>query len=338
MKGISGKELAINTMRCRFYVLRVQLLLFNLPAMQYFKKTTLAFGLIIAMLLGAEARAATLAPKPNNTTTVTGTRDIVQEIINVIGLKPRFELRAANIDNAAAVVYNGKRYILYNERFLAEINNAVHTDWAGVSIIAHEIGHHLNGHTLSRRGSNPYDELEADEFSGFVLRKMGASLADAQAAINLLSEERTSSTHPGRNYRLDAISKGWRSANEQLVASAKAPQPDQNAIARAQQPRTQRQAQPEQRISQERSSSSVDSRFILTRVHFSKAPNEEFYLTNKLHLVHVTDGTVKVIGKLVKTNDPDFPYYFESDYLQPVFVSDRGELVNKRGQRIGYLV
>ncbi|WP_439883400.1 membrane-binding protein [Pontibacter sp. MBLB2868] len=305
--------------------------------MLYFKNITATLSLMLVLLLGATASAAPVSSASTRAATTTGTRDIVQEIINVIGLKPRFELRAANIDNAAAVVYNGKRYILYNEQFLAEINNAVHTDWAGVSIIAHEIGHHLNGHTLSGRGSNPYDELEADEFSGFVLRKMGASMADAQAAINLLSEERTSSTHPGRNYRLEAVSKGWRSANEQLLASARAPQPNQNAIARTQ-PTQQRQAQTRQRPVQQATANNADSRFILTRVFFSNAPNDEFYLTNKLHLVHVVDGTVKVIGKLVKTNDPDFPYYFESDYLQPVFVSERGELVNKRGQRIGYLV
>jgi hypothetical protein len=137
--------------------------------------------LLLAVLLGpvVELRAENTV----NIATTVGARDVVREIIDVIGLKPRFELRAANIENAAAVIYNGKRYILYNEDFLAAINNAVHTDWGGVSILAHEIGHHLNGHTLTRAGSNPADELEADEFSGFVLRKMGASLAEAQAAF-----------------------------------------------------------------------------------------------------------------------------------------------------------
>ncbi|MBC5994319.1 M48 family metalloprotease [Pontibacter cellulosilyticus] len=304
--------------------------------MIYFKKLTVALGLVLASVLGAEATAATVAaPDLAVAPAAAGTRDIVQEIINVIGLKPRFELMPADIDNAAAVVYNGKRYILYNERFLDAINNAVHTDWGGVSIIAHEIGHHLNGHTLTRSGSNPGDELEADEFSGFVLRKMGASLAEAQAAINLLSDERTSRTHPGRNYRLEAISKGWRSANEQLIASAKSPQPDQRAIARTQPTQRQlQQIQGEQRTSQ---NSSLDSRYVLSRVHFSKAPREEFYITTKLQLVHVTDNGIKIIGKLAKTNNPEFPYYFESDVLQPVYVTERGVLVNRQGHKVGYL-
>ncbi|MEJ8757078.1 membrane-binding protein [Pontibacter sp. H259] len=290
------------------------------------KIATLALALLMAPKLGAEA-AVTQAAAPA-TSAPAGARDIVKEIIDVVGLKPRFELRAANIENAAAVIYNGKRYILYNEDFLAAINNAVHTDWGGVSILAHEIGHHLNGHTLSRTGSNPGDELEADEFSGFVLRKMGASLAEAQAAINLLSEEHTSATHPGRNYRLASISKGWKNADSQLMASAQSPRPAQTEVATR--PTPERQQPQVQRAS-------LDSRFVLSRVHFSGAPNEQFYLTNRLQLVHVTSKGLRVIGKLTKTNNPNYPFYLESDQLQPLFVTEKGAVVNQRGQRVGYL-
>lgn len=301
--------------------------------MPYIKKLTIALGLVLAPVLGQVATAATVAVVPGSVTATTGARDIVQEIINVVGLKPRFELRAADIDNAAAVVYNGKRYILYNERFLAAINNAVHTDWGGVSILAHEIGHHLNGHTLSRSGSNPSDELEADEFSGFVLRKMGASMAEAQAAINLLSEEENSRTHPGKNYRLAAIGKGWRSANDQLMASAKGPQPDQRAIT----PSRSVQQQPQRAASTASRAVALDSRMVLSKVVFSRAPREQFYLTSRLHLVHLTEDGPVVVGKLAKTGNPDYPYYFESEYLKTVFISDRGILVNRQGQRVGHL-
>jgi hypothetical protein len=283
--------------------------------------------LLLAVLLGpaVELRAENTA----NIATTVGARDVVREIIDVIGLKPRFELRAANIENAAAVIYNGKRYILYNEDFLAAINNAVHTDWAGVSILAHEIGHHLNGHTLTRAGSNPADELEADEFSGFVLRKMGASLAEAQAAMNLLSEEHSSATHPGRSYRLASISKGWNSADAQLIASSQFPQPARTEV------EIRRPATRQQQVQQ--SQQSIDGSTILSRVYFSSVPNEQFYLTNRMQLVHLTKNGLKVIGRLTKTNNPDYPYYFDSEHLQPLFVTDKGALVNKRGQRVGYL-
>ena len=294
----------------------------------YFRKLVLLLAIAMAPVLASAADVKT----DNSATTVptaTGTRDIVQEIINAIGLKPRFELRAADIENAAAVVYNGKRYILYNDDFLNRINNAVQTDWGGVSILAHEIGHHLNGHTLTRGGSNPNDELEADEFSGFVLRKMGASLGEAQAAIGLLSEERTSATHPGRSYRLAAINKGWNNAEQQIVASGgKAGDASvRGSIARNTQPVT--RANP---VSQR-----LDSKYILGKVTFSRLPQENFYLTKQLNLVHVSrNGELNIMGKLARTNSTQFPYYFDIDD-QPVFVSDAGLLVNQDGERVGYL-
>src|SRR5690606_38104599 len=107
----------------------------------------ICLALLLALTPLFVAKAAAVSGLAPYTAAKSAPRDVISEIIDVIGLKPRFELRSANIENAAAVIYNGKRYILYNEHFLDAINNAVHTDWAGVSILAHEIGHHLNGHT-----------------------------------------------------------------------------------------------------------------------------------------------------------------------------------------------
>ncbi|MCC9166803.1 membrane-binding protein [Pontibacter harenae] len=298
----------------------------------YLKKLILMVTVALAPVL-ASATDVNPTDKTSTTLKVTGTRDIVQEIINAVGLKPRFELRAADIENAAAVVYNGKRYILYNDNFLNKINNAVQTDWGGVSILAHEIGHHLNGHTLSRGGSNPGDELEADEFSGFVLRKMGASLGDAQAAISLLSEEQTSATHPGRRYRLAAISKGWNNAETQILASGgnAGDATVRESIARRSEPRT--TATP----ARQQVSHRLDSQSILSKVTFSRLPQEQFYVTKQLNLVHVSrNGELNVMGKLARTNSKRFPYYFDIED-QPVFVTDAGLLVNEDGQRVGYL-
>lgn len=150
--------------------------------------------------------------RPAVAQTVPAPTDVIREITDAVGLKARFELRATReVDNAAAVVYDGKRFLLYNPDFLAAVNRAGHTDWAGISILAHEMGHHLNGHTLRAGGSQPADELEADEFSGFVLRKLGASLAQAQAAMASVSDDQGSATHPGRTPRLAAIGQGWQS-------------------------------------------------------------------------------------------------------------------------------
>jgi len=287
---------------------------------------------------------AASAPVTSNTVVATpapGARDIIKEIIDVVGLKPRFEVREGNVDNAAAVIYNGQRYILYNREFVDEVNNATQTDWAAVSILAHEIGHHLNGHTLSGNGSNPADELEADEFSGFVLRKMGASLADAQAAINLLSEERSSHTHPGRSYRLASISKGWNNADNQIVASANVKPSNKPVVARSQQSVAAARQTPTRPVTQTASRSETASRSnqqVVSKVNFRSLPNEEIYITRDFKLIRVLDsGQKQVIGKVVQTNNRNYPFAFQSSYFGSLFVRTDGYVLNEDGQRVGYL-
>ena len=113
-------------------------------------KQGLAWLVVVVSLLqtpavtGAALAKESINNAPGKSYVAPGARDIIKEIIDVVGLKPRFEVREANVDNAAAVIYNGQRYILYNRQFVAAVNNAVKTDWAAVSILAHEIGHHLN--------------------------------------------------------------------------------------------------------------------------------------------------------------------------------------------------
>lgn len=292
-------------------------------------------AVVVSVLMQtANADAATLTNKSNTVQQPAGARDIITEIIDVVGLKPRFEVREANVDNAAAVIYNGQRYILYNRQFVSAVNNAVKTDWAAVSILAHEIGHHLNGHTLSRGGSNPQDELEADEFSGFVLKKMGASLADAQAAISLLSEERASDTHPGRSTRLASISKGWRNAESQMIASTNGTTKARPVV---------RQTQPEETVvaqttTRQVNQVSLNRQDILRKVTFRSVPGESFYVTRKFNLVHISDdGKLEVVGKMAPTNNRNYPYVLQSSYFNSLFIGNDGYLISQKGERVGYL-
>ena len=146
-------------------------------------------------------------------------RDVVSEIMKFTGLPPNFDVvEHPEVPNAAAVILLGpdklpKRVIAYNPKFMRDVRAATaNNDWAPISIMAHEIGHHLSGHTIQPGGSQPPTELEADKFSGYVLYKMGALLADAQKAMNTLVPETDGKTHPGRGKRVRAIEDGWRQA------------------------------------------------------------------------------------------------------------------------------
>ena len=150
-------------------------------------------------------------------------RQILSEIMTVVGLQQNFELKEAKVDNIEASILHRKRYILYNPDFITWINNSTKDKWATITLLAHEVGHHLNGHTIRKSGSKPILELEADEFAGFVLHKLGASLEQAQEVMTYIAELKASRTHPGRGSRMAAIENGWNKAarSESITVSAK---------------------------------------------------------------------------------------------------------------------
>jgi hypothetical protein len=97
-------------------------------------------------------------------------REVVSEIMKFTGLPPNFDVvEHPEVPNAAAVILLGpdklpRRVIAYNPQFMRDVRAATaNNDWAPVSIMAHEIGHHLSGHTIQPGGSQPPTELEADK-------------------------------------------------------------------------------------------------------------------------------------------------------------------------------
>jgi hypothetical protein len=325
----------------------------------------LATGLALpALLLGAAPAPAQAQAAASRATDLPASQaaGIIREITEAVGLQPRFELRATTqVDNAAAVVYGGRRYLLYNPNFLAAVNRAGHTDWAGISILAHEMGHHLNGHTLRAGGSQPEDEMEADEFSGFVLRRLGASLAQAQAAMAAVSPDAGSATHPGRAPRLAAISRGWGRATAQIAASTQpgSAQPSAQPIALA--PRPVRQPSAPARyeadddepasaatVALARGASNAPVRLV-GQLTFRDNPEVPFYLTSALNVVRLADESsrdeddasrvreAEVVGRLRRTGNAAFPFVLEDGQQRPLFVTPRGDVYNKEGQRVAKL-
>lgn len=139
-------------------------------------------------------------------------KEAVSKIVQYTGLTPNFiVLPDKNITTAIAYLKNNNRYIAYNPKFIEKLNDKTSTNWAAVSVLAHEIGHHLSGHTLPKN-SSPGNELIADKFSGFILFQMGASLQDAKLAISTIGHEMDTTKHPPKTSRLFAIQEGWEEA------------------------------------------------------------------------------------------------------------------------------
>ena len=122
----------------------------------------------------------------------------------------------SEINNAAATSYKGIRYILYDKEFMRLINSRTN-DWASLAILAHEVGHHINGHALDillcmqadvveakSLANKREQELEADEFAGFVLARLGASSDECFSLLLRIFTDKddTYDTHPSKSKRV----------------------------------------------------------------------------------------------------------------------------------------
>lgn len=142
----------------------------------------------------------------------------VERVVRVSGLEMNFELIINPAIPAAAEIVNNRRVILFDPQFMAQVADRICPDWGATSILAHEVGHHLGGHTL-RQSAEPWrDELEADDFSGFVMARLGATLAEATSAAARILPQQATPTHPGRADRIAAIVHGWQNAKALATA------------------------------------------------------------------------------------------------------------------------
>jgi len=149
----------------------------------------------------------------------------VRRIMGFTGLPANFVVVSGPVDNAAAVILLDRnripqRVIAFNPSFMAAAQARVGGNpWGPISVMAHEIAHHLSGHTIVPGGSRPEIELEADKFSGFVLNKMGAPLSAATQMILTVGTDHGSPTHPAKRQRAEAIRQGWTESCRQSGGS-----------------------------------------------------------------------------------------------------------------------
>tara|TARA_B110000008_G_C16895406_1_gene534541 strand:+ start:1 stop:1263 length:1263 start_codon:yes stop_codon:yes gene_type:complete len=169
-------------------------------------------------------------------------REYSETDILIAGLKGE-ELNQISSYGNFAIRLDGIDYIFYNKKTF-EILDSIN-EWGSLFVLAHEVGHHINGETLEN-DINPQriinvnqqnyltesrqDELNADEFAGFTLARLGATKQDLDAITNALFKESSSdaivrilfdleklSTHPNKSERVIAVEKGfYKDSNEGL--------------------------------------------------------------------------------------------------------------------------
>lgn len=163
---------------------------------------TFSLACLAATVLQAQVRMNEAAAK-----------EAVYRVVRHSGLMPNFTVREdPNVRTAVAYIKGHDRVIAYNPDFISTILDSSRTDLAAVSIMAHEIAHHLLGHTLEPEAVRPGDELACDRYSGFILQRMGATLEGTLAAMKVAGDVHGTEKHPPRHARLQAIEQGWTEA------------------------------------------------------------------------------------------------------------------------------
>lgn len=154
--------------------------------------------------------------------TVSAERTLITRIQDYSGVTTKLQVYSGNALNAAAVLYPDekdpetlRRAIVFQPYFLSYLEQRTRVAgqrsvWAKTSVFAHEVGHHLAGHTL-RPENQRHNELQADWYSGFILGKMGADETSAQIVLKTFWFD-ASRTHPASPDRLAAVTDGWRQA------------------------------------------------------------------------------------------------------------------------------
>lgn len=247
---------------------------------------------------------------------------MAEEIVNAVGLKANFRIAEANVPNALAVLTNGKRYILYNPDFVNKLTEITGSKWTAYSVLAHEIGHHLYNTLYGKSNYKLATELEADQFSGYVLEKMGATLEEAQAAMNLLATPYATATHPARRDRVSSIASGWENAGGIISVTE---QPREEVVEREpQRYRDNRDNRDDQNVLS-----------VLARLQFNNSPGSNYYITSKLNFVKVENDEVSILGSINQSRDERFPFVISDNNGYRMYISSSGEIVNANGRVIG---
>lgn len=265
-------------------------------------------------------------------------KEIIKDIMSVVGLKQNFSImEMPSIPNAAAIIYRGQRVIAFNPRFVSNLNAVAGSKWAAVSVLAHEVGHHLNGHTLLNTGSQPPLELEADEFSGFVLKKMGATLAQSQAAMKVAAQYKQSYTHPAQADRLVAIAKGWNNGaaipNDMAKYNVPEPKLSRPAETMASAPTRNYPSGNTARVATR--PAAINNNAILARVDFPSDRSGSYFITTRYNVVKVQNNEVYLLGKMLRTNSSEYPYVLRNVASKDLFVHQSGKIFTARKELAG---
>lgn len=137
---------------------------------------------------------------------------IIDDILKSISVVSNFEVLEANIQNAMAVEYLGRKLIIIDPAFFKQLKQKFRNNQTLYFIISHELGHHLKSHLQQPSKIHPmWDEIEADQFAGSCMRKLKLEPSTFFDIIDLIAPTMPppESTHPSWQARMKAAMNGY---------------------------------------------------------------------------------------------------------------------------------
>jgi hypothetical protein len=145
----------------------------------------------------------------------------ILNITDVIHYEPTFEICAVDEFNAFAMPRGAPPKLAYGKPLFEPMMLSPRTNWEAIMLLSHEIGHFVL-HTEGFRARRKEMELEADEFSGYILAKIGIPEETLERLAKYGDYDIASVDHHGTPAeRRDAAVKGWKKARIGLTYDAK---------------------------------------------------------------------------------------------------------------------
>ena len=140
-------------------------------------------------------------------------QEAFENVLRRYALSPRqWRLMQTTSDTAAHFHPVTKtRTILYSDQLLRDLETG--NAWVAIGTLAHEVAHHLNFH-LETNDSRRLEELEADNFAGALLFRMGATKEDTARVFRGLGG---GGEYPAVEDRVTSATNGWQLAYDDDV-------------------------------------------------------------------------------------------------------------------------
>jgi len=144
---------------------------------------------------------------------------VVSNMLQSLGVKKNVPVFIGSVPGVAAVTFDRQAAIVYNPDYLRSVYEKTDKNkWAVIFLLAHELGHHVDLDIFKDGGTTPRDELRADFFSGWMMRRLGASLDGALAAVRAEKSTDKAAARKAIETRIKQITDGYKEAEPKTAA------------------------------------------------------------------------------------------------------------------------